>query len=98
MTHSHAMLTECYQRLGIRSLLRSRNLIPELEWSTRLRRSLAITYPERSLIRVNDILANPPNVQYLKEVIVHEVAHLLAYDMVGTAQPQHQRVLLGHRH
>ena len=89
MTHSHAMLTECYQRLGIRSLLRSRNLVPELEWSTRLRRSLAITYPARSLIRINAILANPPNVQYLKEVIVHEVAHLLAYDMVGTAQPPH---------
>ena len=89
MTHSHAMLTECYQRLSIRSLLQSRDLVPELEWSTRLRRNLAITYPERSLIRVNVILAEPINIQHLEEVIVHEVAHLVTYDMVGTAQPPH---------
>ena len=89
MTHSHAMLTECYQRLSIRRLLQSRNLIPELEWSTRLRRNLAITYPERTLIRVNVILAKPVHIQYLEEVIVHEVAHLVAYDMVGIAQPPH---------
>ena len=60
-----------------------------VEWSSRLKRNLAITYPVRNIIRVTTELASPSNQCLLPEVLTHEIAHLEAYRLVQRKENPH---------
>ena len=60
-----------------------------IEWSARLSRSLGIAYPVRKLIRLNMLLQDFSNLNLLREVVVHELAHLLVYARHGRAAKSH---------
>ena len=46
-----------------------------VEFSSRLRRSLGLCYPQRDLIRINPVLLKAGNREMLDETLVHEAAH-----------------------
>jgi predicted SprT family Zn-dependent metalloprotease len=50
-----------------------------VEFSSRLRRSLGLCYPQRDLIRLNPVLLKSGNREMLDETLVHEAAHLVVY-------------------
>ncbi|MCP4478218.1 MAG: SprT family zinc-dependent metalloprotease [Planctomycetaceae bacterium] len=60
-----------------------------VEWSPRLKRNLAVTYPKRNIIRVSTDLALPENQHLLPEVLTHEIAHLEAYRLVQSTERPH---------
>jgi SprT protein len=53
-----------------------------IEWSPRLVRSLAHSYPERRLVRISSHLAGAPD-GLLREVLCHELAHLATRELHG---------------
>ena len=55
----------------------------QLEWSSRMQRSLGRSYPERSLIRLNRHLKLDSNRSLLREALCHELAHIAAYQLYG---------------
>lgn len=86
---SKSLLYDCYHGLPLYRQLKSSLNDLTIEWSARLRRNLAITYPKRSLIRVNEDLSILKNRKLLPEVLVHELAHLAAYLESGLDSPPH---------
>lgn len=50
-----------------------------VEFSSRLRRSLGLCYPQRDLIRLNPVLLKSDNCEVLNETLAHEAAHLVTY-------------------
>ncbi len=60
-----------------------------VEWSSRLKRNLAITYPVKNIIRVTTDLAVPENQYLLPEVLTHEIAHLEAFRLIQTKEGPH---------
>lgn len=55
----------------------------EFEFSSRLRTALGRCYPQRALVRLNEILVLPDNEDLLIEVACHEVAHVAVYERYG---------------
>lgn len=55
------------------------------EWSSRLRRSLGRAYPERDLVRLSELLKEPPYEQLFDEVLCHELAHVAVFHLHGKA-------------
>ena len=60
-----------------------------VEWSSRLKRNLAITYPVKNIIRVTTDLAVSENQYLLPEVLTHEIAHLEAFRLIQTKEGPH---------
>jgi len=59
----------------------SRRLV--VEYSPRLRQSLARSLPSRRLIRLNPVLRLPENEALLPEVLCHEAAHVAVFELHG---------------
>jgi predicted SprT family Zn-dependent metalloprotease len=55
-----------------------------IEYSPRLRTSLARSLPSRHLIRLNPVLQQPQNVPLLSEVLCHEAAHVAVFELHGS--------------
>jgi len=60
-----------------------------VEYSRRLRRSLALCYEDRLLIRLHVALARPANAELLREIVCHEAAHIAARTLHGRDVPPH---------
>jgi len=60
-----------------------------VEFSTRLRRSLGLCYPQRDLIRLNPVLLMSGNGEMLAETLTHEAAHLVVYWRHGRCARPH---------
>ncbi len=60
-----------------------------VEYSRRLRRSLALCYEDRLLIRLHIALARPANVELLREIVCHEAAHIAAGRLHGRRVSPH---------
>lgn len=60
-----------------------------VEYSRRLRRSLALCYEDRLLIRLHTSLARPANAELLREIVCHEAAHIAARKLHGRSVPPH---------
>ncbi|NLF68864.1 MAG: SprT family zinc-dependent metalloprotease [Candidatus Anammoximicrobium sp.] len=54
-----------------------------IEFSPRLRQSLARSLPSRRLIRLNPVLQRPQNAALLPEVLCHEAAHVAVFELYG---------------
>lgn len=54
-----------------------------IEYSSRLRQSLARSLPSRHVIRLNPVLQRPQNVPLLPEVLCHEAAHVAVFELHG---------------
>jgi SprT protein len=54
-----------------------------IEYSRRLRKSLARSLPSRGLVRLNPVLQMPQNARLLPEVLCHEAAHVAAFELHG---------------
>jgi predicted SprT family Zn-dependent metalloprotease len=61
----------------------------ECEWSSRLRRSLGLAYPERMLVRLSLLLKEPKYASLFDEVLCHEVAHIAVFHVHGKAATSH---------
>lgn len=59
------------------------------EWSPRLRRSLGMAYPQRSLVRLNPLLRQPSYAALFEEALCHEAAHVVAYHLFGPEAKAH---------
>lgn len=57
------------------------------EYSYRMSRSLGLTYPERSLIRLNVVLREQAAIR--RAVLCHELAHVLCFRRLGRSEPAH---------
>lgn len=78
-----SVLVECTQTWG------GRPVAPvSVHVSSRLRVSLARCYPESSEIRVHPRLPQEPTA-FVREVLVHELAHLAVYEKHGTTVYPH---------
>jgi predicted SprT family Zn-dependent metalloprotease len=55
----------------------------EIEFSGRLRTSLGRCYPQRALVRLNEVLLLSENEDLLIEVACHEVAHVAVFERYG---------------
>ncbi len=62
-----------------------------IEFSSRLRRSLGLCYPQRDLIRLNPVLLKSGNRDILDETLAHEAAHLVVYWRHGRRVRPHGR-------
>lgn len=60
-----------------------------IEFSSRLRTSLGVCYPERNLIRLHPFLARPENSMLLHGVVCHEAAHIAAPIKAGRRVKPH---------
>lgn len=54
-----------------------------VEYSPRLRQSLARSLPSRCLVRLNPVLQRPQNAALLPEVLCHEAAHIAVFELHG---------------
>ena len=61
----------------------------QIEWSTRLTRTLGRAYPQEMLIRLNARLREPQYATILKEVLCHEAAHLAVHILHGRDAAMH---------
>ena len=59
------------------------------EWSSRLRRSLGRAYPTRSLVRLSLVLKEPQFQSLFEEVLCHEVAHIVTFQVHGRGAQSH---------
>jgi len=59
------------------------------EWSSRLRRSLGLAYPERMLVRLSLLLKEPQYAALFDEVLCHEAAHVAVFRNHGNRAPSH---------
>jgi predicted SprT family Zn-dependent metalloprotease len=60
-----------------------------IEYSCRLRKSLARSLASRRLVRLNPILQLPQNARLLPEVLCHEAAHVAVFELHGPACRPH---------
>lgn len=60
----------------------------EIEFSSRMTRSLGRCYPSRGLVRLNHRLREAPD-SLLREVLCHELAHLVVYVRFGASARPH---------
>jgi len=60
-----------------------------LKFSRRMIRSLGNYRPERAVIHLNKILANPRNAKILGEVLCHEAAHAAVFFLFGRGCKPH---------
>jgi SprT protein len=69
--------------------------LPELaggirvEYSGRLRRSLALCYADDRLIRLDPVLRRPENRELLREIVLHEAAHVAVWERHGDGAKPH---------
>ena len=61
----------------------------EIQWSSRMKTTLGLAYPNRSMIRLNKALANKKNRTLLLEAICHELAHLVIHNIYGISVKPH---------
>jgi SprT protein len=61
----------------------------QIEFSTRLRKSLGRALPEKRIVRLNPLLRLTRNRDLLPEVLCHEVAHVAARDLHGSGCRPH---------
>lgn len=61
----------------------------QIEWSSRLTRTLGRAYPQQMLIRLNARLREPKHAIILKEVLCHEAAHLAVHSLHGRDAAMH---------
>lgn len=61
----------------------------QIEWSSRLTRTLGRAYPRQMLIRLNARLREPQHATFLKEVLCHEAAHLAVHILHGRDAAMH---------
>lgn len=82
------VLRECKSLLKLWSVS---DLNPRLEiqWSSRMKTTLGLAYPRRSLIRLNKVLSYKENRTLLLEAICHELAHLVIHDIYGISVNPH---------
>jgi len=59
------------------------------EWSSRLRRSLGLAYPERGLVRLSLLLKESQYASLFDEVLCHEAAHVAAFLIHGKRAANH---------
>lgn len=80
-----ATLSRSFRAWGLPGLARE----VRVEYSRRLRRSLALCYEDRMLIRLHIALARPANAELLREIVCHEAAHIAARKLHGRDVPPH---------
>jgi predicted SprT family Zn-dependent metalloprotease len=80
-----ATLRRSFRAWGLPGLARE----VRFEYSRRLRRSLALCYEDRLLIRLHISLARPANGELLREIVCHEAAHIAARKLYGRNVPPH---------
>jgi predicted SprT family Zn-dependent metalloprotease len=95
-TVTDELLTDCCDGLAIYERLNKLVKNLTIEWSSRLKRNLAVTYPKRNLIRINKDLILTENRHLLTEVIVHELAHIAAYLETGSTKDAHGEIWKRH--
>jgi len=61
----------------------------QIEWSSRLTRTLGRAYPQRMLIRLNSWLCESHGAAILEEVLCHEAAHLAVHILHGRDAAMH---------
>ena len=61
----------------------------QIEWSSRLTRTLGRAYARQMLIRLNARLREPQYATILKEVLCHEAAHLAVHILYGRDAAMH---------
>lgn len=78
-------LRRAFRRWGLPELARD----VRVEYSRRLRRSLALCYADERLIRLDPVLGRPENRELLREIVLHEAAHVAAWEIHGDDAKPH---------